>query len=246
MSRVKIALVNESTVLDDADVAHYAEAYQKQVVNDLRHHWLVDALVYFSPKGKAIAPTTWQIHFADTLDVANALGYHDLTTADVPLSLIGAQLDLDGGYSPSITGSHEICEMLVDPYLTQATQVGSKAFIATETCDPCEADEYGYAIHTKDGTAVDVSDFITPHWFQMKSPGPWDFCGHMTEPLTLLPGGYALYWTPTKGWQQMFAKAEDNAAATKGVAVSGRARSSLRSWGRAALERNEDNPYLEV
>lgn len=231
MIRVRVALLNDSTVLTDDQISAYAAAYHRQVLEDLRHHWLVDAVVYFSPRGLAVAPDTWEIHFGDDLDVSGALGYHDLTKADIPVSLIGAKLDLDNGYSPSVTGSHELCEMLVDPYLAQATQVGDSAFVATEICDPCEADRYGYVIHTKSGEPVLVSDFVTPHWFQDGSPGPWDFAGHHTAPLTLLPGGYASVWTPQAGWQQQFARTSD--------VIDVRGRSSLRSWGRAIRPRGQ-------
>lgn len=242
-TRVKLAVVNDSSVLTDEEVESYAVAYHKQVRDDMRHHWLVHALVYFSPVGQSIAPDTWVVRFQDTLDVSGALGYHDLSDRDVPVSLIGAKLDLDNGYSPSVTGSHEVCEMLVDPFINEATQIGDSTFLATEVCDPCEADEYGYRITDHVGNKVLVSDFITPHWFQPGAPPPYDFAGHHDAPLTLLPGGYTSYWTPDKGWQQAFAERADEASDSSHVA-SVRARNSLRSWGRAATRRNERPSWL--
>lgn len=235
-TRVKVAIVNRSTVLTDDEVSSYAVAFHKQVRDDLRRHWLTHAIVYFSPVDMAIAPDTWVVQFQDTLDVDGALGYHDLSDLDVPVSLIGAKLDLDNGYSPSVTGSHEVCEMLVDPFINEATQVGASTFIATEVCDPCEADEYGYRIGDHVGNKILVSDFITPHWFQTGAPPPYDFAGHHTEPLTLLPGGYTSYWTPEQGWQQAFADRADAASEDNHVA-SVRARNSLRTWGRATKPR---------
>lgn len=246
MTRVKVAIVNRSTVLDDQQVASISVACHKQALNDLRHYWLVEALVYFSPEGQAIAPDTWVIVVQDDLDVSGALGYHDLTDRDVPTSLIGARLDLEHGYAPSVTISHELCEMLVDPYINSGWQVGDRTWAATEVCDPCEADALGYHVSDHYGTPVLVSDFITPHWFQVGSPGPWDFCGHHLAPLTLLPGGYASIWTPEKGWQQVTGRSAPDAltsvADVTSDSPSSRARNSLRTWGRAAI--NRPNPTL--
>jgi hypothetical protein len=60
---------------------------------------------------------------------------------------------------------------------------------ACEICDPCQADEFGYAI---DGVAV--SDFLFPSWFETfhrSGAIPLDYCGRISTPFTLLPGGYA-------------------------------------------------------
>lgn len=219
--RIVVAVTNDSTVLTDTEVESYTHAYYHQVRYDLKHHWLTDALVYFAPEAELIGSDVWRIHFQDTLDVTGALGYHDLTDLNVPVSLIGARLDLDNGASPSVTGSHELVEMLVDPFLSQATQTGSSTFVGCEVGDPVEADEYGYTYQ-----GVLLSDFVTPQWFEPGAPGPYDYKGHVTQPLQLLAGGYMSTWTPDQGWQQSYAEATP----------SQRARNSLRSWARAIRE----------
>jgi hypothetical protein len=71
--------------------------------------------------------------------------------------------------------SHEILEMLVDPYGTNG--INGRL---VEVCDPVE-DSAGYQL---DG--VTVADFVLPAWYQSASAGPWDEVG-------LLPGaGVAL------------------------------------------------------
>ena|SRR5437899_1140274 len=57
----------------------------------------------------------WALAFLDTADVANALGYHDLTPDGLPLSKVFVRTTLGAGQKVSVTASHELAEMLVDP-----------------------------------------------------------------------------------------------------------------------------------
>jgi hypothetical protein len=106
----------------------------------------------------------------------------------------------------TVTVSHELLEMLVDPLasLSAMNTAGDKEY-AFEVCDACEDDRFAYEI---DG--VKVSDFVTPAWFEDDRPGKstkFDFGGYLLSPMpTLLPGGY-IGWldltNPSAGWQQM-------------------------------------------
>jgi len=53
--------------------------------------------------------------FLDSADVQNALGYHDLTPDGLPLSKVFVQTTVQAGQKVSVTASHELAEMLVDP-----------------------------------------------------------------------------------------------------------------------------------
>jgi hypothetical protein len=115
----------------------------------------------------------------------------------------------------TIDASHETIEMLVDPYgnrLQNSTSIeisaagemvdGNSQFGSlVEACDPCEADNYGYAIQ-----GVAVSDFITPHFYDpVVSPGTrYSFTGSIKAPRQILPGGY-ISWVnhETNEWQQL-------------------------------------------
>src|SRR5947207_13705271 len=109
-----IAIVNRSTVISDDKVKAIAAALQIQVKRDLRLHWPIDADVAFLP-GKTKAPKdAWQLVVLDTSDQADALGYHDVTAAGLPLGKAFAKSDLEAGDDPGVTLSHELLEMLVD------------------------------------------------------------------------------------------------------------------------------------
>ncbi len=198
---VHVAIVNESTVLTDAEVLTALPALQKQVSSDFAPVWGTDATLTFVPKGQKPDPAAWQLVMLDNADQAGALGYHDLTSAGLPLGKVFAGTDKTYGYNWTVTTSHELLEVLGDPdvNLVVFTQdsAGNVAAYAYEACDACEADVYGYVV---DG--ITVSDFVYPAWFTAGQPGPYDKAGKLTSPLQLLPGGYIGVWTPAAGWTQ--------------------------------------------
>lgn len=156
-------------------------------------------LVYYNRMDEPLE--AWKVIFADTSDEAGALGYHDFTPEGRPISYVFAKDDLEYGYNPTVTATHEIAEMIADPWISQLFQVSNNSFYAQEICDPCEADYQGYEI---DG--VMMSDFVTPRYFIPGSEGyTLDHCKHITKPLQLLPGGYMSVFTSGKGWSQIYA-----------------------------------------
>src|SRR5262249_55064263 len=107
---------------------------------------------------------SWWIAVLDDSDVADALGYHDVTKAGLPVGKVFAKTDLQAGSSVSATLSHELCEMHGDPdiNLIAFVETGPHAgMYAYETADPVEADDLGLRI---DG--VLLSDFVYPSYFE--------------------------------------------------------------------------------
>jgi hypothetical protein len=198
-----VAILNQSTVLTDAQVGPAVAAIAKQVANDFGPTWGVSANVVFVAKGGTPPAGSWQIVVLDDSDQAGALGYHDLTKDGLPMGKVFARTDVIHNLSWSVTISHEVLELLADPTIDltvfDQTAGQSGTLYAYEACDACEEDRYGYQI---DG--VLVSDFVTRAWFAPGLPGPYDFKGHIAKPLQLLPGGYIGYFDVQKGsgWQQ--------------------------------------------
>lgn len=192
-----IDVVNESTILDDVQVASIVAALRYQVANHFRPHWNAGCSLR---ETSTIGRTAWGLVFLDTSDQAGALGYHDLTAAGLPLGKVFAKdVELDG-MSASVTASHELLEMLADPWIDSAVQVGSSTFYALEVADACESDEFAYEV-----MGELVSDFVLPAWFRLGGSGPFDYQSRITRPLELLSGGYIGAWTPTHGWTQKVA-----------------------------------------
>ena len=75
----QISVINESTVLTDAEITPVVMALQQQVSNDFRPIWGLDAELKTIPQGTPVPPGTWWLVILDDSDQAGALGYHDLT-----------------------------------------------------------------------------------------------------------------------------------------------------------------------
>jgi len=203
MPRPVIAIINSSTAMKDAELAPIVQALQIQVSNHFAPIYGQDATLVQIKTGQNPPPGSWWLVFLDSSDVAGALGYHDLTSEGLPLGKVFAGTDLQYGNLPSVTASHELLEMLGDPYCGNCDQSGNLLY-AHEVSDACESDDLGYFI----GAQVKVSDFVFPAWFSAAGQGKMDYAGHITKPFELAPGGYISYMdlTNTQGWQQEFAK----------------------------------------
>jgi len=152
-------------------------------------------------KEKPLTQDWWQIVVMDNPDQAGALGYHELTSQGAPLGKIFAQLDLDSGSSWTATLSHELLEMLADPWINWCAFGSDNKIYALEVCDAVEAYNLGYFI---DG--VLVSDFVTPAWFEPTCADRMDFKQHLAKELELARGGYISIFDPPNGWTQVTAK----------------------------------------
>ena len=177
-----IAVVNASKAMTDAEVAKAVAALQKQVSVDFAPHYSDAHLVV----SKAIPAGAWGLVILDNSDQAGALGYHDLTKSGLPLGKVFAGSDKADGMSPSVTMSHELLEMLADPWINLCAEGPGGRFYAYEVCDAVEADELGYKIDD-----VLVSDFVLPNWFEPgMTKGPFALKSKVKRPFALLPGGY--------------------------------------------------------
>jgi hypothetical protein len=199
----KIAIINKTTCVSDADLASYVTAIQTQITNDFSPVWGVSADLVFVPKDHHPEPSMWWIAVLDDSDVAGALGYHDLTPSGFPFGKVFAKTDLVNGMQVSVTISHEVLEMLADPWIF-STVVGhtdrGQVLYALEVCDPCEDDTLGYKIGN-----VLVSDFIYPAWFDGIGT-QFDFGKHITKPYQILINGYMSVMplgVPGAGWHQI-------------------------------------------
>ena len=211
---VVIAVLNESTVVSDAEVIKVVAALQVQVSQHFAPVWGLDATILFVPKGSSPPQGAWWLTVLDNSDQAGALGYHDLTNEGLPLGKVFAGTDLQYGQQWSVTASHELLEMLADPNINLAATVepGRSGSVMTlygyEVADACEADEDGYRIGD-----VLVSDFVFPSWFESfwidsTTPLPqFDQKGMINRPFQLLPGGYISVYDVNsgQGWSQIHA-----------------------------------------
>lgn len=172
-----IAVTNASTCVSDAQMEAALPALQQQVSQDFKAYWNADCSLIAFDKAHALPEGWWQIVVLDNPDQAGALGYHELAENGAPLGKVFAGLDLRDGYSWTVTLSHELLEMLADPWINWCAAGGDGKIYALEVCDPVEADNLGYEINS-----VLVSDFVTPAWFESPTVGRVDFKQRISHP----------------------------------------------------------------
>jgi hypothetical protein len=229
----QIAVINESTVhsaqFSDAAVQAMLPAFDQQWNKDLQPIWGVDTANFtVVPKGQKPPSGSWWAVFLDDSDQAGALAYHDLTNEGLPISKIFVKTLLSANASISVGATHELCEMAVDPWLNSAYQDPRGTFWAGEVGDPVEDDQYGYQIGQ-----ILVTDFVTPDWFAHEhSKGVIDFKKHADRAFQVLSGGYAQYFDPRRGWQQVTGNKAKAALAHAAVGSRRERRARLHSLGR--------------
>lgn len=200
----QVAIINESSIVTDEELATIVTALQKQVGRDFAPIWGRYAKLTFVPKGETPPPDQWWLGVFDSSDAAGALGYHETTNTGKPLGKVFAADVKADGCSLSVTLSHELLEMLGNPFIN-LTAIDPNAsqlvnLFMHEMCDPCEDDSFGYKINE-----VLVSDFLLPQWFDANSEigTPMTFNGTIQVPLSIAMGGYmSVYSITRKHWVQ--------------------------------------------
>ena len=198
----KIAVVNHQTQFPAETVLDWAQAVYIQVNRDLAgSDWGIRATMGIAGPTTVVPPEWWQVVLLDDTTQAGALGYHDITASGQPLAKVFVKTAMSFGEAPSVTLSHEVLEMLVDPFVALVVMDGSEPtkFWAYEVCDAVESDAHGYDITLPSGKVVRVSDFVLPQYFNSQTagtalPGPYSFKQSLNGTVpTLTPGGYMAF-----------------------------------------------------
>ena len=101
--------------------------------------WGIDATLNFVQQGASPPAGTWWLTILDNSDQAGSLGYHDLTNEGLPLGRVFAGSDMVNGNNWTVTASHELLEMLIDPDINRAVfiqdETGAGKLYAYEICE---------------------------------------------------------------------------------------------------------------
>ncbi len=195
MSLMQVGVVDKTGEIDPELMQATAAALNIQVTRDLTQFWNVQASVSYLPSPKKIPAGVWPVFIVKSLPPGEG-GFHMDKHNQPYAEVIGSAASEEW----TIDASHETVEMLVDPYgnrLQNSTSIeitdkkivdgtGEFAYLV-EACDPCEADNFAYAIQ-----GINVSDFLTPHFYDpVQTPGTrYSFTGAIKSPRQILPGGY--------------------------------------------------------
>ena len=192
-----IIVVNKSTLISNSNVKLMACACATQIKIHAALLWGKAPIpVIYSSTVQDAAPGSWVIAVLDDADQAGDLGWHTEDQGDLVYGRVFARPALDAGgtalsgeYAVSSVLSHEVLESFSDPSCSLWAQTLQGPLVAYEVCDPVESD--GYTI-TVGGWPVQVSNFVTPSWFdpQASSTDRFDYLGNVHAPFTMSKGGY--------------------------------------------------------
>ena len=202
-----IAILNQSTLVADADVAAMTEAIATQIQFDAAPVWdRAPAAVVFYTDPTAVPAGAHGIAIVDTIQdqPKGVLGFHTEDQGGRMWGVVAVKPELDNGgqvttgdWSVSSTLSHEVLEMFVDPNCNLWANDGKGSAYSLEVCDPVEAPTYTVS-------GVSVSNFVTPSWYDPLAPATaqFDKLGLLTAGFSVLKGGYMVYESAGKEQQQ--------------------------------------------
>jgi hypothetical protein len=204
---ISVALVNGST--NFVLTPQIIEALAIQVNRDFAPLWGRHVRMSTASNPASVPAGSWYLLITDNSDQAGALGWHDQTDGR-PYGEVFVVPAQQGNVVLSTVLSHELLEMLADPWVDSLVQYpdarGAQNLAPLEVCDPVENDQYN--ILTSDGTQVAVSNFVTPGYFNPSTQPPalLDFMKKLTGPIpSMTARGYISYLPITTAgtWQQL-------------------------------------------
>jgi len=154
----QVALVSLTDMVSPATVMQISAALQKQATRDLGPIWDVSATVDAFQQLVQVPVGTWPIIIGGRVP-PGAGGFHTDQNGQ-PLAFVRASADIN---VLSQTCSHEMIEMLVDPFGSRFVPGDSpmpdqgRVNFLLEACDPSEGAQFGYTVNN-----LLVSDFYRP------------------------------------------------------------------------------------
>lgn len=188
-----VDFVNHSHI-SDTDLELGVIALQRQINNHFLPAWSIGAqlnIVNVPRNGNAT------IFIMNDSREPGVGGYRDVVE-EAPVGYVYSQTLEGTGDSWTYGASHELLEMLVDPYANLAAEgqfKGSPAFFAYEICDPVEADG-GYKI-----AGVQVANFVFPSWFINTTSTQYDYLDLLDAPFTIGTNGTLSMFREIGNWQ---------------------------------------------
>jgi len=194
-----LALVSKSKKIKSSQLSQAAAALQKQATRDLGPIWGIHATVDYFPNLKSVPLGYWPIIISEKINEPGAAGYHD-DKHQQPFALV----ELNDTWQ--LTCSHEMCEMLVDPYGRRLVTGDSikkgqgRVQYLVEVCDPCEDASFAYSVN-----GLLLSDFYTPHYVDpVANRGTrYSYTGAISKPREIKKNGYLSWRNPSDNkWYQ--------------------------------------------
>lgn len=169
---ITIQVVNKGG-LSEAWVRNYVSAQNQQCKEDFYPAWGVEGRVTIQSSPMKMYLMRDFSGVFPGIEYSGVMGFHD-EHGNAYVSLLACKWL---GYSPSHVASHEVLEILGNPWAGEDKH---------ENCDPV-APSY-YIIN-----GLKMANFVFPGYFHKGSVGPWDFLGKIQAPFIPMTGGYNSY-----------------------------------------------------
>lgn len=195
-------MTNQDTQAVVAKIQDLAAALQIQVSKHFAPIWQVDAAIAAYSDIRSVPVGYWPIMIVDVINDPNDLGYH-IDDSNQPYAVV--QFTTDDSWM--MTASHELLEMLADPWGNRVVPGPSidpdapndQVRYLVEVCDPVESNAFAYSIN-----GMQVSNFITPAYHNPAlqpgaTPDRYDYCSVVKQPRQVLAGGYLSWEDLTTG-----------------------------------------------
>jgi hypothetical protein len=167
-----------------------AEAVETQINEEFASEWGAQATLRVGASASDVKAGEWAYIFVPTLpDAPGASAYHDITDKGVPyafcaVTTCGSLLGRDG---VSVDLSHEILETFGDEGANLYAYDNGGVLHAMEMCDAVELQTY--AKPAKDGTQVQVSNWLLRSWFMPGAKGPFEYMSSAKKTGAVAPAG---------------------------------------------------------
>jgi len=196
-----IVCINKATMALGVDFDALVAAMQVFVDDHVAPVWGTPAKLV---KSTHMQPGHWSMVFLDHADHAHALAVHDLTPDGMPLARVFVATTLKHNEHVSVSASHELVEMLVDPSINMVTMhPHSKLIYGYESADPVE--EMTFPVH-----GLAMTNFVYPTYFESfhkRGSVQFDHLKALTKPFEIHAGGYQGVYKGGK-WVALFGSPE--------------------------------------
>jgi len=183
ISPVRIACINKAKTNLGVPLPQLTRTLQKCYDRYFLPVWGYPVKLYITRRAK---PSDWLFIYFDDPDAAGAEGYHDITHRGQPVAKVFVRTSLEDDVPVSVTASHELFEMVIDPIANLWAEDTIRTQYAYEMCDPVEEDTF-----MVDG--LQMSNFLHPSWFEpFKHPRgtKFDHLGLLKKPFSVRKTGY--------------------------------------------------------
>lgn len=243
---MRISVINHTNgAVKDTELQEVIRAVNQQVEHDFRPYWHKEGLLrldghahssdsdrqHIDLRGDAI------IYIWDEVDPEGALGFHALNNKGIPYGMVFKQMSDELGEHWSVTFSHELLELLMDPeanMLVAGPHPSGEDRMVFHWCEVCDAVQTQHY----DINGVAVSNFVLPLYYTQgdEFDGRNDFLRYNSRHQNTLTsfgvaeGGYVGYYDPlSRKHETYFMRKDQNAQHRMAIKSLGKlARRSVR------------------